>query len=84
MGDYMETPCQNCGKSVTISVPFVGCVFCGDCVTNDSGQYDGTEDFHDERREYWPFLEKPVIRTIEKEHLFFNNIRDTIRALRSN
>ncbi|KKL57202.1 hypothetical protein LCGC14_2237810 [marine sediment metagenome] len=45
-----ESPCQNCGRMVTIILPFVGCVFCGDCAGADSGQYDGTEDFYDPRR----------------------------------
>ena len=45
-----KAPCQNCGKMVTILLPFVGCVFCGDCGINDSGQNDGTEDFYDKRR----------------------------------
>lgn len=26
-----EVPCQNCGKKVTVMLPFFGCVFCGDC-----------------------------------------------------
>ena len=45
-----QVPCQNCGKLVTISLPFLGCVFCRDCMMGDSGQYDGTEDFYDKRR----------------------------------
>ena len=45
-----EVPCQNCGRMVTILVPFVGCVFCGDCMRNDTGLNDGTEDFYDKRR----------------------------------
>ena len=28
----VEAPCQNCGKLVLIHVPFIGCVFCSDCV----------------------------------------------------
>lgn len=47
---FGEAPCQNCGKMVTISLPFLGCVFCGDCMRSDSGQYDGTEDFYEPRR----------------------------------
>ena len=47
-----EAPCQNCGKMVAIMLPFIGCVFCEDCITSgDTGQYDGTEDFYDKRRE---------------------------------
>ena len=45
-----KAPCQNCGKMVTVMLPFLGCVFCGDCMNLDSGQYDGTEDFHDPNR----------------------------------
>ncbi len=46
-----EAPCQNCGRMVTVMLPFIGCVFCNDCARSDSGQYDGTEDFYDKRRE---------------------------------
>jgi len=45
-----QAPCQNCGKMVTIMLPFLGCVFCGDCNTADSGWNDGTEDFYEARR----------------------------------
>ena len=45
-----EATCQNCGKMVIIILPFMGCVFCGDCFSNDSGQNDGTEDFYEPRR----------------------------------
>ncbi len=48
---FGEAPCQNCGKMVPVMLPFFGCIFCGDCMRNDSGQYDGTEDFYDKRRE---------------------------------
>jgi len=27
----IQAPCQNCGKLVTIHVPFIGCIFCSDC-----------------------------------------------------
>ena len=46
-----EVPCQNCGKQVTVLLPFLGCVFCGDCVKHDTGQYDGTEQFYEKRRD---------------------------------
>ncbi len=40
-----DVPCQNCGKMVTIMVPFVGCVFCNDC-SKGSGTWEAnTEDF---------------------------------------
>ena len=45
-----EEPCQNCGRMVTIMLPFLGCVFCGDCMGADSGYNDGTEDFYEPRR----------------------------------
>ena len=45
-----EAPCQNCGRMVTIMLPFVGCVFCGDCMGADSGLNDGTEQFYEPRR----------------------------------
>lgn len=49
-----KAPCQNCGKMVTVMFPFIGCVFCSDCMKGgDTGQYDGTEDFYDKRRERW-------------------------------
>jgi len=31
-----ELPCQNCGRLVTVILPFVGCVFCADCAKGDS------------------------------------------------
>jgi len=52
-----EVPCQNCGKMVTVLLPFIGCVFCGDCSQADSGWNDGTEDFYDKRRGKWASLE---------------------------
>ena len=48
-----EAPCQNCGKMVTISLPFIGCVFCSDCIKSDTGWNDGTEDFYEKRRLKW-------------------------------
>lgn len=45
-----EAPCQNCGRMVTIMLPFIGCVFCRDCVGADTGNNDGTEDFYEPRR----------------------------------
>ncbi len=45
-----EVPCQNCGKMVTIMLPFFGCVFCGDCSQADSGWNDGTGQFYDPKR----------------------------------
>lgn len=64
-----EIPCQNCGRLVTVTLPFIGCVFCGDCIKADSGWNDGTEDFYEPRR-------------LGEEHLFGDNIRDAIRAIR--
>ena len=32
-------PCQNCGKLVVVMTPFVGCVFCSDCVGGRSVAY---------------------------------------------
>jgi len=66
-----EAPCQNCGRMVAVMLPFIGCVFCGDCAKNDSGQYDGTEDFYDKRRE-----------EEEQEHWFGDNIRDAIKTIK--
>ena len=31
-----EAPCQNCGRLVLVLLPFVGCVFCADCMRADS------------------------------------------------
>ena len=45
-----EIPCQNCGKLVTVMIPFIGCIFCSDCMIGDSGWNDGTEDFYEKRR----------------------------------
>lgn len=49
-GKTAEVPCQNCGRLVTITLPFVGCVFCSDCMNNDSGWNDGTEQFYEPNR----------------------------------
>ena len=49
-GQTAEVPCQNCGGLVTVSLPFIGCVFCSDCMQSDSGWNDGTEDFYEPRR----------------------------------
>ena len=48
-----ELPCQNCGRLVLVSLPFIGCVFCGDCIHSDSGWNDGSEQFYEERRTKW-------------------------------
>jgi len=48
--EFAEIPCQNCDRLVTVSLPFVGCVFCGDCAGGDSGWNDGAEGFYDKRR----------------------------------
>ena len=32
----VDIPCQNCGTPVSIMVPFVGCVFCADCVRGET------------------------------------------------
>lgn len=62
-----EVPCQNCGRLVTISLPFIGCVFCSDCIDNDTGWNDGTEGFYEPRRtitdtEHLELLEKGLNR----------------------
>ena len=44
-----EVPCFNCGRLVTVTLPLFGCVFCVDC-QKDTGQWDGTEQFYDKRR----------------------------------
>ena len=49
-----ETPCQGCGKSITVAVPFSGCPFCSDCIAPQSWSL-GTEDFiHNESSEKIP------------------------------
>jgi len=30
-----EVPCQNCGRLVAVIVPFLGCVFCSECMESD-------------------------------------------------
>jgi hypothetical protein len=35
-GELGKAPCQNCGRLVIIVLPFVGCVFCGDCNKEDT------------------------------------------------
>ena len=41
-----KMPCQNCGKMVTVMLPFIGCVFCGDCMRGDSSSEANSEAFH--------------------------------------
>ena len=31
-----EIPCQNCGKLVSVILPFYGCVFCDECAKGQS------------------------------------------------
>lgn len=31
-----QLPCQNCGRPVTVILPFIGCVFCNDCLLHNS------------------------------------------------
>ena len=45
-----KVPCQNCGRLVTVMLPFLGCVFCSDCIKGDSGYNDGDETFYEKRR----------------------------------
>ena len=45
-----QLPCQNCGRLVTVILPFLGCVFCSDCMKGDSGTNDGSEVFYEKRR----------------------------------
>ena len=40
-----ECPCQSCGKMVTIMVPFLGCVFCQECIEGGDGTYIYREQF---------------------------------------
>lgn len=37
MPTMAEVPCQNCGRMVSVMLPFYGCVFCSDC--QDGGSY---------------------------------------------
>lgn len=48
-GKTAEIPCQNCGRLVLVSLPFIGCVFCSSCIIGDSGWNDGSEDFYKPR-----------------------------------
>jgi len=42
----VQVPCMSCGRLVTIVVPFIGCVFCGDCITPRTWQTQAsTEQF---------------------------------------
>jgi len=41
-----EVPCQNCGRMVTVVLPFIGCVFCDDCMKDDSSSDANSEAFH--------------------------------------
>jgi len=38
-----EVPCFNCGKLVSVMLPFYGCIFCSDCMKG--GAYSSA-DFH--------------------------------------
>ena len=52
-----EAPCQNCGILVTILLPFVGCVFCSDCIKADSSYEATAENF----QEKWKYNSLPLI-----------------------
>jgi len=41
-----KLPCQNCGRLVTVHLPFMGCVFCSDCARADSSWESNSEHFH--------------------------------------
>lgn len=44
--ETVDAPCQNCGKLVKVQVPFVGCVFCGDCMIGGTNHFVyGTKTF---------------------------------------
>ena len=30
--EIMQVPCQGCGKLITVTLPFIGCPFCNDCM----------------------------------------------------
>jgi hypothetical protein len=34
-----EVPCDSCGKMVAVLLPFVGCVYCGDCISLTNNFY---------------------------------------------
>ena len=64
--------CQICGKPVLVHLPFVGCMFCGDCKTSDSDSWEASSEHFKQpftieelHAEYWPFFDKPVIRRID-------------------
>lgn len=44
-GALQETPCQNCGRLVTIPAFFVGCVFCADCSLSNGAYTADSEHF---------------------------------------
>ena len=31
-----KLPCQNCGKLVIVHIPFYGCIFCSECMKDES------------------------------------------------
>lgn len=40
-----KLPCESCGKPVTVMLPFVGCVYCSDCITASNNYYSsGSKD----------------------------------------
>ena len=42
-----QIPCMNCGKMVTVTLPFYGCIYCAECMEGqDSISYTAaTEQF---------------------------------------
>lgn len=34
--DYIDVPCQNCRKIVSVKKDFYGCGFCSDCMLGES------------------------------------------------
>lgn len=44
--ETIEVPCESCGKSVTIALPFTGCVYCGECASSGTNYKSiGSEQF---------------------------------------
>ena len=41
--EVVESECQNCGKPVTLVLPFDGCLFCKDCRNSNNVYTASTE-----------------------------------------
>ncbi len=42
----VKLACQNCGELVDVIIPFVGCVFCADCMKGETYNDASAREFY--------------------------------------